>query len=82
MASSQLPPLQRGDLPTITKLTKLRRLNDGKGYSYAHVKACLDENNPRTNDEIEALALELRQTRKASMDLLLAKRPTKRAARR
>ena len=85
MAKSNYPVLQHGDLPQITKITKLLRLNDGKGYTYQYVKECLNANNERQNEEILAIARDLVAARERSMTALLqvrAKAAAKKQARR
>lgn len=77
MYSKKLPTLERGDLPRITKLTRLSKMNEGKGYSYAYVKACFDPENPRRNEEIIALGWQLVESRERSMAQLAKVRSTK-----
>lgn len=71
MAKDNYPQLQHGDLPQITKITKLLGLNDGKGYTYQYVKECLNANNERQNEEILAIARDLVAARERSMAALL-----------
>ncbi|MBS1939876.1 MAG: hypothetical protein JST38_03255 [Bacteroidetes bacterium] len=72
MAKSNYPELQHGDLPQITKITKLLRLGPkGQGYTYQYVKECLNANNERQNEEILAIARDLVAARERSMAALL-----------
>lgn len=80
MAKNNYPQLQHGDLPQITKLTKLLRLGPtGQGYTYQYVKECLNANNERHNEEILAIARDLVAARERSMAALLEVRAKKAA---
>lgn len=81
MAKSNYPQLQHGDLPQITKLTKLLKLNGGQGYTYQYVKECLNANNERQNEEILAIARDLVAVRERSMAALLELRKQKKQRR-
>lgn len=51
--------LRFGDLAVITELTIKRGLNNGKGFSYNYVQRVLEPTDPRTNDDILAIAREI-----------------------
>ena len=80
MANKSLPQLIYGDIAQVVKLTKLRRLNNGKGYSYDYVQACLDAKDVRSNADIIGIAWELVAARERSLAALAQVR-TKRQAR-
>lgn len=83
MATDKTLDLEHGDLPRITKLTKLQRLGPkGKGFSYDYVVACLDENDPRSNADITAIAQRLVAERNRSMALIAQMHSTKRSNRK
>lgn len=65
------PALLRGDLVQITKLTKLLRLNGGKGFSYDYVIAVLNPNDARKNADILAIAQRMVADRQRSMEALI-----------
>ena len=60
--------LRQGDIGWISELTKYRRLNNGKGYSYDYVRRVLDIDDPRHNNEIMEVAKEVAQMRAKAKD--------------
>ena len=76
MATDKTLELEHGDLARLTKLSKLHKLGPkGKGFCYDYVRQCLDENDPRENADIRALATALVSSRKLSAQLMAQVKP-------
>jgi len=73
--------LKPGDMQRVVKLTKLRRLNGGKGFTYDYVKQCLGDWDERTNADITSIAEIVIAERKRS-EVALAKMVRKLIVRR
>lgn len=79
MATDKTLGLEHGDIRRVWKITKLMKMGpEGKGFSYIYIKQVLDENDPRQNADILAIAQRLVSDRKRSMEALLAVRAKKR----